>query len=680
MAQSNKTFLICNCEKSMALDGKAIGKALDIGELPVHSYLCRSEIDKFEAALTGDAPLCVGCTQESPLFAEIAAEAGRDVAAFFNIREMAGWTKAAKPPVAKTAALMAAAALDVTPTRVKTIASDGLCLVYGSGQQAFEAASLLNRQLSVTLLLKDSAGLLLPPVLDIPVFSGTLRQATGTLGAFEVTVDGYAPMLPSSRATPQFAMARNNAKSACSVIVDLSGDAPLFTRHEGRDGYFRADPADPAAVLRAVYDASDYAGEFEKPIYVGYDASLCVHSRSKKTGCNKCIDNCPAGAITPNGDEVLIDAGICGGCGNCAAHCPTGAVGYLSPPRPDFIGRIQTLASTYLSAGGEAPVLLLHDGSHGIGIIGAMARHGRGLPAHVIPLQMHAVSGVGHDTMLSALAAGFRSIVLLVDPRKADEMAAFEAEKEVADAILRGLGFEAGRAVLIAETDPDVVEARLWSLPTAPEIARTSFDARGNKREVVRTALAAILEQAPQRADIIAMPASAPYGRIAVDTKACTLCLACVSACPADAIRDNPDRPQLRFVESACVQCGLCAATCPEQAITLEPRLSLQPSAMQPVVLHEEEPFQCIRCGKPFAAKSSVERIAGRLAGKHWMFGSDERVSLIKMCDTCRLEALSEQQGGDPFAIAQRPRPRTTDDYVAAEKKGLSIDDFIKGD
>jgi ferredoxin len=676
----HKTFLICNCEKSMTLDGKAIGQALGLGELPVHSHLCRSGVAAFETALADGKPLCVGCTQESPLFAEIASEAGHDAPTFFNIREMAGWTKAAKPPVAKIAALMANAALEVTPTRTKTVTSDGLCLVYGAGQQALEAAGLINRQLSVTLLLKDAADVLLPPVLDIPVFSGTLRQATGTLGAFEVTVDGYAPMLPSSRAAPQFAMARNNAKSACSVIVDLSGDPPLFTRPEVRDGYFRADPADVAGVLRTILDASDYAGEFEKPIYVGYDASLCVHSRSKKPGCNKCIDNCPAGAITPNGDEVAIDANICGGCGNCAAHCPTGAVSYLSPPRPDVIGRIQTLASTYLAAGGEAPVLLLHDAGHGVGLIGAMARAGRGLPANVVPLQMHAVSGLGHDTMLAALAAGFRHVVVLADPRKLEEMAAFEAESIVVKAILEGLSFEPDRLTLLAEADPDAAEARLWSLTAAPEIARKSFHAVGNKREVVRTALAAILEHVPQRPDAIAMPASAPYGRVAVDTAACTLCLACVSACPADAIRDNPDRPQLRFVESACVQCGLCASTCPEHAITLEARLNLSPSAMQPMVLHEEEPFACIRCGKPFAAKSSVERIAERLGGKHWMFGSEERVSLIKMCDTCRLEALSEMQGGDPFAIAQRPRPRTTDDYIAADKKGLSVDDFIKDD
>ena len=64
-----------------------------------------------------------------------------------------------------------------------------------------------------------------------------------------------------------------------------------------------------------------------------------------------------------------------------------------------------------------------------------------------------------------------------------------------------------------------------------------------------------------------------PFGSLEVDTDACTLCLSCVGACPEAALADNPEQPQLRFIEKNCVQCGLCATTCPEDAITLEPRL-----------------------------------------------------------------------------------------------------------
>ena len=60
------------------------------------------------------------------------------------------------------------------------------------------------------------------------------------------------------------------------------------------------------------------------------------------------------------------------------------------------------------------------------------------------------------------------------------------------------------------------------------------------------------------------------------NVEGCTLCHACVTACPTHALSDNPDRAMLRFTESLCVQCGLCQSTCPEKVITLEPRLDFK--------------------------------------------------------------------------------------------------------
>lgn len=675
MSADKPAFLLCNCERSMEVDTKAISSALGIGEPRLHTRLCREEISSFEAAL-GKGPLCVACTQEKPLFAEIAVEAGAEVPHFFNIRETAGWTRPGNSASAKMAALAAVAALPVTPARARTIESDGLCLVIGNGQQALDTALLLNRSLSVTLLLSGSDEIILPPTLDLPVFSGRIASASGSFGAFDLVVNGYAGLLPSSRSKPEFALERDGAKTRCSVIFDLTGGTPLFTRHETRDGYFRPDPGDPAAVMRAILDASSMAGEFEHTVYVGYDPDICAHSRSKKTGCSKCIDNCPAGAISPDGDYIAIDAGICGGCGNCAAHCPTGAVSYEYPLRRELLSRIRTLGETYVSAGGTNPVLLLHDTGHGSELINIMARSGGGLPPSHLPLEMHSTTGIGHDAMLSALATGFSAIVILLDPRKAEERHALDEEAALANALLGAMGIAGNRIALIEENDPEKVEEMLWSLRVETPACATSFDPVGQKREVARTAIALLAKASGTTEQAIELPASAPYGAIHVDTAGCTLCLSCVSACPADALRDNPDKPQLRFVETACVQCGLCETTCPENVITLEARYNLSASAMQPVTLHEEEPFECIRCGTPFAARSTIERVSAALAGSHWMFATGDRAELLKMCDSCRLEALAEG-GKDPFAIVNERRTRTTDDYIEAGRKGLTIDDFL---
>jgi ferredoxin len=195
---------------------------------------------------------------------------------------------------------------------------------------------------------------------------------------------------------------------------------------------------------------------------------------------------------------------------------------------------------------------------------------------------------------------------------------------------------------------------------------------------VARTALGLLRDRFAHAPEVVPLPEGSPYGRIAIDTEGCTLCLSCVSACPVGAIGDNPDRPEVRFTEAACVQCGLCAKTCPEKVITLVPQLNFAATAMQPQTLNAEEPFECIRCGKPFGAKSTIERISKQLAG-HSMFQSSERAALIKMCDDCRIKAQAEMEGS-PLSASPRPRTRTTDDYLEARKKGLSIDDFIAED
>jgi len=171
-------------------------------------------------------------------------------------------------------------------------------------------------------------------------------------------------------------------------------------------------------------------------------------------------------------------------------------------------------------------------------------------------------------------------------------------------------------------------------------------------------------QAAPAPVDVVPLPQGAPFGAVQVNAEGCTLCLACVSACPTGALLDNPEKPMLRFVEDACVQCGLCQATCPEKVITLTPQIDFRAATASARILKEEEPFLCISCGKPFGVKSTIERVAAKLEGKHWMFkGSAQRLDIIKMCDDCRVAAVTNETF-DPYGAPPRPAPRTTEDYL----------------
>ena len=671
----------------MKLDGKAISRTLGANETPdICDHLCRSEISRFADALKSGENLVVSCTQEAPLFRELAEEAGHQAGlTFTNIRERAGWSEEGAKSSAKIAALLAEAVMDIPAPGAVPVSSDGVCLVYGRGQQALEVARKLSARLNVSLVLCDADDVVPPSISDVPVYRGEIAKAGGHFGAFEIAVNGYAPAIASSRGVLEFMMARDGAASTCSIILDISGNEPLFAGHEKRDGYLRADPVNPAAVAEAMFDAADLAGEFEKPLYVSYAPDICAHSRSMQTGCSKCVDVCPASAISPDGDHVHVDHMICGGCGSCSSACPSGAMSYAMPSRSSLAARAQTLLQTYHNGGGKRPVLLVHDERHGAEMIAALARFGKGLPAHVIPFAVNEVTQIGHDWLAAAFASGASSMVFLADPKKRDELDSLKFQIDLTATLLTAMGYgDDERITLCEEADPDAVEALLWGLNPASSPQAQNFTPTNNKRELARTALSLLNGVAPAPQETITLETGAPYGRVQVDQTGCTMCLACVSACPMGAIIDNPEKPQISFIEQACVQCGLCRNTCPEKVITLEPRFNLDKQALSAVVLNEEEPFNCVSCGTPFGTKSTVERISATLAGKHAMFKTGEAANLIKMCDRCRIEHQANS-ANDPFAAGQRPAVIRTEDYQAEEeavksgapRTALTAEDFL---
>ena len=666
MPEASRNIVICSCEDTMPLDTEAVHRACRSATLTTARHLCRSQIERFRALAGDAAPLTIGCTQESALFNEIAGEVGRTAPiTYANIRESAGWSSDAAQAGPKMAALLAAAAEPMPPVPVVSLESEGTLLIYGCDERAVEAGNLLRDHLDVTVLLKPPAGIAPPRSTEFPVVKGTIRAIQGHLGAFELTVDDFAPPAPSSRGSLDYGASRNGAQSRCDVILDLSGGVALFPAADLRDGYLRADPSDPVATLKAVLKARDLIGTFEKPRYITFTESLCAHSRSRIVGCTRCLDLCPTGAIAPAGDHVAIDAQICAGCGQCAAVCPTGAASYALPPADALMRRLRTLLSTYREAGGERAVVLLHDEAHGAPLIEALARFGDGLPANVLPLAVNEATQVGLESIAAAFAYGASALRFLLRARSRHDVDGLRRTIALAEPILRGLGFGDGRAATIETDDPEALGAALRALPLLQPAPRPAgFLPSGDKRSILRLALRELHRSAPTPVDVVPLPERAPFGSVEIDVANCTLCLACVSACPTGALVDDPERPMLRFAEDACVQCGLCKATCPEKVISLRPQLDFRAATASPRTLKEEEPFCCTRCGKPFGVKSTIERVAAKLEGKHWMYKDRPgRLEVIKMCDDCRIAVISEQDF-DPYGSPPRAPVRTSEDYI----------------
>jgi ferredoxin len=500
-----------------------------------------------------------------------------------------------------------------------------------------------------------------------------------------------------------FAREPQTTAEAFDMVLDLRAK-PAFEQHAVPQGYFHVG-SDEAKRMDAVLKLRDLVGEFDKPKFFQYKAKLCAHSRNEQIGCTACIDVCSAKAIRSDaslkgrtagkartfapvkpvvggeGGGIFVNPHLCVGCGACTTVCPSGALAYALPNTVDQGKRMRTVLQTFAAAGGQDAALLIHSEGAGLRAVEALGRAAQvgsmasgpakvgdpnqrskvhGLPARVIPLAVWHTASVGLDLWLSAIALGAKQVwVLLTDEEAPDYARALREQMAVGQAILTGLGF-AGEHFRVIQTttasvgstsaDVAALDAALQR-PTAQGVAKAAALApQADKRATLELALDHLVSAAPQAAallkantqEALTLPAQgSPFGSLAIDTQACTMCLSCVGACPEAALADNPEKPQLRFIEKNCVQCGLCVKTCPENALKLDPRLWLADDGKARKshrVLNEAEPYPCMSCGKPFGTKQAVESMIQKI-GQHPAFAADGGKRL-RMCSDCRVVAM----------------------------------------
>jgi ferredoxin len=518
---------------------------------------------------------------------------------------------------ARAAAQAAVEGLAVKPTSRVEYRCRGRVAVIG-GIEAIEFTPHLHASLQAQIILLQGAEE--PGVPVIPV-AGRNLAIEGYLGAFNIILGEQGKA--------------NYQSVDVDLILDLS-PSPLLSMPLTPPGYISAT-TDENSLLAAADQLADLVGTFEKPRYFDYDASICAHGRAGQEACNRCIEACPAEAISALAESIEVNPYLCQGGGVCATVCPSGAIQYAYPRAEDTLEQIRILLRVYRENDGKDPVVAFFSEADG-DITTTIADN-------VIPVLVEELASVGLEVWLSALAYG-ASAVLLVDAGAMPANVTAEVEKQclTATEILAAMGY-AQNSIRIVR--PESLDTESEHGMTA--IKPATFSAMGSKRQIAFLAIDHLYSAAAQPKPMANLTVGAPFGMATVDEQRCTLCMSCAGICPGHALQTGEELPQLQFIESNCLQCGLCTRTCPEDAIWITPRLHFaRETRNKPRVLHQEEPFCCVTCGKPFATKSMITRMTGKL-GAHWMFQDERAKRRLMMCEDCRVADIVQ----DPQALTQ---------------------------
>ena len=357
---------------------------------------------------------------------------------------------------ARAAALAVAAAAKAEPVGIVPYASAGTLLILGEELPALTAARQCNLQgnISATVVIpepgKASATVSKRDYDGITVLTAPVSKLDGYLGAFRLTLAAAESETVINELT--------QGRQVFDLVLDLTTPACINSQVPP-PGYF-APGNDAAALQQALDEIPGLTGEFEKPQYFQYNASICAHGRSGMTACTRCLEACPTDAISSLGDSIEVNPGLCQGAGSCATACPSGAITYSYPRLSDSLDCLRAMLKTYRDNGGADAVLLFHDRAAGHDVVAAVAAQ---LPENILPVAVEEVGSVGMDSWLASLAYGAATVVLLGVPGSpAAVVKEIRAQLEVAHALLDGMGMARGCTALY-RVPGDKTDRQRWT-------------------------------------------------------------------------------------------------------------------------------------------------------------------------------------------------------------------------
>ena len=360
--------------------------------------------------------------------------------------------------------------------------------------------------------------------------------------------------------------------------------------------------------------------------------------------CGACVSTCSERALRAEGGLLRVDPLRCTSCGACVPFCPTGA---LSLPGAALAGVAAEL-ETLLGGGVDAITLTCERAAASLT---PAAREHSAEPATTLGLPCLAMASPG--LLLGLLVAGAR-VGLAPCPTCPNDQAVSNAVG-FAGRVLHALG----RGDLLARLSVAGVDRACEPTAAAPQRSAHPLDTLVLREPAATNVAVARLLDGPgdhSRSDEAILDASAPGGVVRIDPGECSLCGACVLACPTGAIARSEVEPELILDAARCLGCGRCAAACPEEAVAVIRGVDLQGLRTGPLRLRASIPsWTCARCGTIVDDDPILAPVARRLADHG---ASTTLVASLRRCSSCGAPAALS---GDPTSREPARSPRPTE-------------------
>jgi ferredoxin len=295
--------------------------------------------------------------------------------------------------------------------------------------------------------------------------------------------------------------------------------------------------------------------------------------------CGGCVESCPVDAIAATTPVPTVDPGACTACGRCIPACPRGALRLSGAATEQIEAQLDRLVQAFR------------------GVVFACASAGAEAPAGWALVELPTLALVTPGWLLQLHTRGVEVELAPCGDACCSGVAAVEA---CARRVLEQAGEPAARTVgQLRLREPDASAGAIRALATPGATAVIADDA-------------------------------AALGLVDVDPERCTLCSACETACPAQALRLDESASAgsvLRFSAGRCVACGRCASACPEGAIEVRRGLDFARLLQGEVDLVRAAAERCGSCGRPLAPAAMRRRL-------HELLGRDED-SALDLCAPC---------------------------------------------